>query len=214
MNNEKISIASQITLRLNIENGFIDFDGQLISARDMSNGLHESPPLLIPPETLQQAVTDSLFDRLPCRVSHASTSQEPSQPHRFGAWHWPRYNPQTTGVKATLCMESSPQNLQIFAILSRTAIDKEFRSDISVSLTFSGDWQEEGSQRRLTRIHNIESADLTFMPTTDGRIPYLLSTIIRMPELKQSMTKVEYDTFFETMPGGDPCYFIGLAPYH
>ena len=85
--------------------------------------------------------------------------------------------------------------------------------DKKISLTFTGDWQEEDGQRRLTRIHNIESADLTFMPTTDGRILHLLSTIRRMPELKQSMTTDEFDAFLDTMPAGDLRYFEGAAQY-
>jgi hypothetical protein len=208
MNNEKISITSPLTLRWeNVDRAF-RFAAQLISAAEGHTVPEGTPPFVILPQTLQQAEEDSLFDHLPCSLYHAKMPQDSGLPDRLGIWCRPEYNFQSNGVKAFLDCDLGPQNLEIIAILSRTTVDKEFIPDMSLSLTFYGDWKNADGQRYLTRIRKIKSADIIIMPTADGRILELLTAISRMPELKKTLSPEDYDAFLNTLPAADPRYLF------
>jgi hypothetical protein len=214
MSNETILVSSLISLRWVFNKEKLAFGGQLLPSGEVRNVLHKSDRLLIPAETLQQAANLGLFKSLPCFVDHAEPSADPPLRDFFGIWRDAAYNPQAAGVDAVLDMEVYKGNLQIFAILSRTTFDEQFRPDICIVLPIYGDWQVRDGQKYLQRIYRIQTADLLFMPTSDGRIRKLLSAVRRLPELKQTMSTDDFDALLETMPSADPNYYAGLADYH
>lgn len=215
MPDQRFCLTSLITPRFVARNNMPRLTAQLLPAGEVrSTPAPGQPPLLvIPPHALRQALRDGLFDRLPCALDHAASPPGLDLRCSLGRWRRPAYHAQKSGLEASLEPDINPRNLQLFAILSRAAFDEAFRPGMVISVSCSAAWQQRDGRKWLTRFHHIDAADLYFLPTPDGRILKLLTTISQLPALKQSLSPEEFNAFLDTLPAADPLYYAGLARY-
>jgi hypothetical protein len=168
-------------------NNRAEFKARLIKAGRILRADGRPGNIVIPAESLTNALDRGLFKGLAVFADHPGFFETPSVKALIGVTHSPTYNPETDSIDAVLKFYTNAGNEDgrlanvIVDTLHMMLKDQSIgipTPDIGISLVFWPVWrssQPGDKMRILDAFHKIDSADVVFGPAADGRIIEALS---------------------------------------